>query len=279
MESMRHIYLGTAGIPISTKGTSTIDAIKKIKELQLNAFEVEFVRNVYMNEKTAKEVAGVAKENDIRLSVHAPYYINLCSKDVSVIKASKERILKSLEIAEIVDGDTVATHAAYYSGLTSEQAYEKLKENVLDILEKMKSKGIKNAKLGLETMGRKSQFGSLDEIIKLCKDVGSKQLVPYIDWGHLFIRNNGKINYSEVFDKLKELKLDHINSHFEGVAKNKQGKFIDVHTPINHYPPFEPLAKEIIKRKVNITMISESPILELDSFKMKNVFEKLGYNF
>jgi len=269
------VFLGPAGLPMAAEG-KTVDGIRKVRELELNAMELEFVRQVYMNEKTAEEIGQVAKENEVRLSVHAPYYINLCSKDAKVIKESKERILKSLLIGEIAGADAVAVHAAYYSGLTPEQAYDKLKENILEILDKMKSKGLKHIKFGLETMGRSSQFGSLDEIIKLCKDVRSKRLVPYIDWGHLFVRGKGRIDYREVFDKLKILKLDHINSHFEGVGKNKKGEFVDVHTPINSHPPFEPLAKEILKRKVDVTIISESPILEIDSLKMKKIFEKLG---
>ena len=165
------IFLGSAGIPISSKGTSTIDGIRRVAELNLNAFEIEFVRSIYLNEKTAEEVGQVAKENEVRLSVHAPYYINLCSKDAKVIKESKERILKSLLIGEIAGADAVAVHAAYYSGLTPEQAYDKLKENALDILDKAGSKGIKHIKFGLETMGKESQFGTLDEIIKLCKEL------------------------------------------------------------------------------------------------------------
>jgi len=272
------VFLGPAGLPMASEG-NTIDGIRKVKELGLNAMEIEFVRQVYMNEKTAEETNQVAKENEVRLSVHAPYYINLCSKDAKVIKESKERILKSLLIGEIAGADAVAVHAAYYSGLAPEQAYDKLKENVLDILDKARSKGIKHIKFGLETMGKESQFGSLDEITKLCKDIGSKQLVPYIDWGHLFVRGEGRIDYREVFDKLEILKLDHINSHFEGVGKNKKGEFVDEHVPINSHPPFEPLAKEILKRKLSITIISESPILEQDSLKMKLVFKKVAHNF
>lgn len=268
------IFLGPAGLPIVSEG-KTVDGIRKVRELGLNAMELEFVRQVYMNEKTAEETGQVAKESDVRLSVHAPYYINLCSKESKIIEESKERIVKSAVIGEIAGADAIAIHAAYYSGLTPEQAYDKLKENVLDVLDKAKSKGVKNIKLGLETMGRPSQFGSLDEIIKLCKDVGRRQLIPYIDWGHLYVRGKGKINYSEYFDKLKVLKLDHINSHFEGVSKNKKGEFIDVHVPIGDNPPFEPLAKEILKRKLDITIISESPILEQDSLKMKSIFDRL----
>ncbi len=267
------IFLGPAGLPMASEG-KTVDGVKKVKELGLDAMEIEFVRSVYMNEKTAEEVGQVAKENNVRLSVHAPYYINLCSKDDNIIESSKDRILKSLEIGEILRADAVATHAAYYSGLSPEEAYKKLRIAVIEILDQMESKRIENTKLGFEVMGKKSQFGSLDEMIKLCKDVGNKQFVPYLDWGHILVRN-GSINYDEVFEKLKTLKLEHINSHFEGVGKNKKGEFVDVHTPMGNHPPFEPLAREIVKRKLDITIISESPILEVDSLKMKQIFENL----
>lgn len=271
-----NIFLGSAGSPLISKGKSTEEAIQDLSKLKLNALEIQFSHGIYLNENQAENVRKVAEDFGIRLSVHCPYWINLCSKDDKVIKESKERILKSIEIGEIAGADAVAVHAAYYSGLTPDQAYDKLKENVLDMLDKAK---VKHIKLGLETMGRAIQFGSLDETIKLCEDIGNRQLVPYIDWGHLFVRSGGGIDYGDVFNKLKPLKLDHINSHFEGVGKNKKGEFVDVHVPIDDHPPFEPLAKEIIKRKLNITIISESPILEVDSLRMKEVLNKLGFGW
>ncbi len=272
-----NIFLGPGGLPISSKGSSTVEGLKKVAEIGLNAMEIEFVRSIYLNDKTAAETREAAKEFGVRLSVHAPYFINLCSKEEKTIAASKNRILKSLEISEILNADAIAVHAAYYSGLTPDRAYEKLKENILEILDEMKSRGIKNAKFGLETMGRSSQFGSLEEIIKMCKEVKNKQLVPYLDWGHLYVRGKGRIDYKEILNKLDVLKLDHINSQFTGVDKNKKGEFVDVHTPMSEYPPFEPLAEELIKKKTSITIISETPLLEIDSLKMKETFEKLKH--
>ncbi|MBI2547234.1 MAG: TIM barrel protein [Candidatus Aenigmarchaeota archaeon] len=268
------VFLGPAGLPMASEG-NTVDGIRKIKELGLNAMEIEFVRSIYLNEKTAEEVGKAAKELGIRLSIHAPYFINLLSKNRDVAEKSKERIIKSAVIGEILGADAIAIHTAYYSGLTKEVALTELKEIFIKILDELNERGVKNVKLGVETMGRKSMFGGLDETIELCKDVNRKQLVPYLDFGHLFVRNNGKINYSEIFDKMEPLKLDHINSQFAGMGKNKRGEFVDVHTPIGNYPPFEPLAKEILKRKLDITIISESPLLEIDSLKMKSVFDRL----
>jgi deoxyribonuclease-4 len=271
------IYLGPGGVPIVSKERSTIGGIKTVSQLGLNAMEVEFVRGVKMQEKAAEEVGKVAKEMNIKLTVHAPYYINLCSQKKSVVEASKRMILDSAYRGERMGAEAVAIHSAYYSGLNPGQAFEKVKTEFEEIQDKMKSSGIKNIKLGCETMGRWSQFGSLEETIELAKKL--KYLIPYLDWSHLFVRGKGSIDFENIFDKLKELKLDHIFSHFQNVQKNKKGEYIDVHTPLDHSPSFEEFAKILLKRKVDITIISESPILEQDSLKMKKIFEKLGYEF
>ncbi len=269
------IFLGTAGLPGSAKGSSTIEGLKEVATLGLNAMEIEFVRSIYLKEKPAQEVGELAKSLGIRLSVHAPYYINLCSKDDQVVQASRMRILNTALIGEIMGADAVAIHAAYYS---SDNTFDMLVYHFQHLLDSMKAGSMNKIKLGVEVMGREKMFGDLDEVVRLCKEVNSKQIVPYIDFGHLYVRGKGKIDYAEIFDTLKPLKLDHINSHFEGVAKNKKGEFVDVHEPVGKHPPFEPLAEEIIKRKLDITIISESPILEIDSLKMKQTFEHLGYN-
>lgn len=271
------IYLGPAGVATVSKDRSTLGGIKTVSKLGLNAMEVEFVRGVKMQPKMAEEVGKLAKELKINLTVHAPYYINLCSQTKSTVEASKRMIFDSADRAERMGAEAVAIHSAYYSGLKPEEAFEKVKEGFEEIHDKMKNSGIKNVKLGCETMGRLSQFGSLDETIELSKKL--KFVIPFIDWSHLFVRGKGTIDYENIFDKLKVLKMDHIYSHFQNVQKNKQGEWVDVHAPLDHSPSFEELAKVILKRKVDITIISESPIIEQDSLKMKKILEKMGCKF
>lgn len=271
------IYLGPAGVPTVSKERSTLGGIKTVSEIGLDAFECEFVRGVKMQPKMAEEVGILAKELGINLTVHAPYYINLCSQKKSIIEASKRMIFDSADRAERMGAEAVAVHSAYYSGLNPDQAFEKVKEGFKEIHDRMKSSGIKNVKLGCETMGRWSQFGSLQETIELAKKL--KFVIPYIDWSHLFVRGKGKIDFENIFDKLKILKLDHIYSHFQNVQKNKKGEYVDVHVPLDHSPSFEEFAKVLLKKKVDITIISESPILEQDSLKQKKILEKLGCKF
>jgi len=276
------IYLGPAGVPISSENHSTLGGLRRVAELSLNSIEVEFVRGVTMSNDTADEVGKLAKELGILLSVHCPYFINLCSTDRQKLEASKKRILDSVERAYHMGAHIAVFHPGYYVSLTSEAAFEAVERACLDMLDRMKSTGIKGVTLGHETTGKISAFGTLDELVRLCKQIRGCE--PVVDFAHLFARAAGKIDYAEVFDKLKLLRLKHLHSHFTSMewtpAKTPGYGNERRHIPIKFdKPPFEPLAKEILKRKLSITLISESPVLELDSLEMKRVFEKLGYRF
>ena len=274
------IRLGPAGNCITAKKPGTEASFERIVELGLNAQEIEFVRSIYLKEDKAKKLGKLAEELDIKLSIHAPYYINLASEKKEVIKKSIQFILASANIGEVMNASPVVVHAAYYLKNDREKTYEIVKQQIEKILEEMEKKKIVNTQIALETMAKQSQFADLDTLIKFIKEINHKQLTICVDWGHMYCLGNGKINYGEIFDKLKKLKLKHIHTHFTNVRYNLNKKqFVDIHEPMNSHPKFEPLAKEILKRRVNITIISETPILEKDSIKMKKIFEKLGYKF
>jgi len=96
------MLFGTAGIPISSKKRDSVNGIKRVKELGLEAMELEFVRGVNMGKETAGLVKKAAEKEEIMLSVHAPYYINLNSKESEKVKASRKRIMDSANIGEYV---------------------------------------------------------------------------------------------------------------------------------------------------------------------------------
>ncbi len=273
------IYLGPAGIPTVSKERTTIGGIKCVAELKLNAFEVEFVRRVGMSNQMAKETGRVAKELNILLSVHCPYFINLCSQEKEKIDASKQRILNSVERAFHMGAEIAVFHPGFYGNLTPEAAFNAIEGACRDMLDRMRAKGIKGVRLGLETTGKVSQFGTLDETIEICKKL--KECAPVVDFAHIYARQAGRIDYGEVFEKLKPLKLKHLHAHFTGMEwtpakapwQGNERRHLELKV---NKPPFEPLAREVLKRKIDITLISESPILEKDSLKMKRVFERLA---
>ena len=276
------IYLGPAGVPISSKDSSTLGGLRRVAELKLNAMEIEFVRGVAMSNETAEEIGRLAKELKIELSVHCPYFINLCSTDKKKLEASKKRILDSVERCYHMGARIAVFHPGFYGSLTPEEAYHMVKEADLDMLERMKSMGIRGVVLGHETTGKVSAFGTLDELVRLCGEVRGCE--PVVDFAHLWARAAGRIDYARVFEKLKPLNLKHLHTHFTSMewtpAKIPDSGNERRHLPISFdEPPVDPLVKEIVNRNLNITIISESPVLEQDSLVLKKKFEKLGHRF
>ncbi len=261
------ISVGTAGIPHSCKERNSIEGIKRVAELGLQAMEVEFVYGVNMSMEMAEEAGAVAKELGIGLSVHAPYYINLCSEGKR-LEDSKRMVSSSLDRAEALGATVVTFHSGFYGDLTEPDAFERVKR----ACEELKREKVL---LGLEITGKHSAFGSLEEIVRICKEL--KGCVPVIDFAHLFARQAGKIDYVTVFEAVKPLRLSRMHCHFSNVEFTDKGE--KRHLVLGDQPAFEPLAEEILKRKQSVTIISESPVLERDALKMKRVFEKLGYGF
>ncbi len=264
-----NVYIGIQGFPATARGKGVEAALYRLSEFGLNALELDFVHGIYLSYEELKTLGIMAKDLGIRLSIHAPYYINLCSDDKGVVERSKERILKCAEIADLIGADIVAIHSAFYGKYSKEQAYRRVKEGYQQIIDCMKDMGIKTV-LGAETMAKKSQFGTLDELLRLHDELDG-WVKPYVDFAHIFARNNGRIDYAKVLDKLALHGIKHINSHFTGLARRGY-RYVDKHIPISE-PVFEPLALEIVRRNLSITIICESPLLELDSRRMKNIIE------
>lgn len=261
------IRLGPAGSPVN----STYEGIKMVKQLGLQAMEVEFVKGIHMGETLAENCGKLAKELGVSLSVHAPYYINLLSPSKKIREESVKRILLSCKRAEKLGSKYVVFHPGYYGNISKSQAYQTVKDSILQMQEHIEKMGWKTY-LAPETSGKISQFGSFEEIINLVKDTGCEICV---DFAHIYGRNFGRIDYRKIFNKLEELGIRDLHSHFSNISYGLKGE--KRHEVMDSSPPFEPLAKEILERNFNITIISESPVTWKDSLKMKKIFEDLGF--
>lgn len=273
---MAKVWLGPAGIPkFAGKAKDTADGVRVVRELGLNAMEVEFVQGVKMGQEAAAKVQEAAEQYGVKLSVHAPYFINLCSEEEAKVEASKKRLWDSIDRAYRMGAWIVVVHAAYYGGLGPHRCYEKVKKGLNEIIERMDDEGVRGVLIGVEVTARNNQFGSVEEAFSLAREL---ELVrPVIDWGHLYARNNGAINYGAILDMWQEaFGGEHMHTHFTSV-KYRNGRYVDEHEPIStNAPPFEPLAKELGGRDLSITLICESPLLDQDALLMKKILEKYG---
>jgi deoxyribonuclease IV len=273
---MDRLRFGTAGIPLSTVG-GTIEGVKRVRELGLESMELEFVHSINLNEEKAKEVQKVAKKNDVVLSAHGQYYINLNSNEKAKIEASKMRIYQAAVRAYQAGAFSLTFHAAFYMKTDPEKVYKVVKEGVEEVIEKLKDDGIK-IWIRPETTGKSTQWGSLKEIVRLSEEVD--QVLPCVDFAHLHARS-GKDNTYEEFkqnlalieNKLGKKALSDMHMHIAGIEYTEKGERRHL-TLKNSDMNYKDLIKVFKEFKVKGSLISESPNIEEDALLLKKEYEK-----
>jgi deoxyribonuclease-4 len=244
---------------------AAVSNLEEFHRLGLRACEVAYTYGVYLKKEDAIIIGKRAKEMDIKLSVHAHYWINLNSDEKIKIRQSKKRILDCCESAHYLGAYLVVVHVGYY-GKDREQAYQNIKSQILEIKEEIK-KNNWNINIAIETMGKVNVFGGVDEVLRLVKETGCSCC---IDFAHLLARYR-KVNYSEIFEKLKETGVENIHIHFSGIEYGEKGERRHVKTKENE---LKELIKALPKGK-EIVIINESPDPVGDSLKALEIYDSI----
>jgi deoxyribonuclease-4 len=273
---MDKLRFGTAGIPISTENPNTVNGIKRVRELSLDSMELEFVRSINVSKEKAPEVKNVAKENDVVLTCHAPYYINLNSKEEPKIHASVNRIIQSARIAWLCGGYSVCFHAAYYMKMDSKAVYNRVKDSIKKIIETLQNEGNK-IWVRPETTGKLTQFGDLDEILNLSSEID--QVMPCVDFSHFHARTNGKFNtyeeFSEILQKIENVLgregLGNMHIHVSGIEYGDKGEKNHLNLKDSDMN-YQELMKAFKDFNIKGVVISESPNIESDALLMKQAY-------
>ncbi len=271
---MESLLFGTAGVPVSSKGRSSISGIKRIYELGLGCMELQFLHEVRMGERTAQAVRKAAKNLDIKLSVHAPYYTNFNAVDGKLIKY-KEMTLRSARIGSICGAENVVVHAGSYGEDQPQAVYRKIKNILGDMQEQLKNENV-NITLRVETAGKNSQFGSLEEVLALAE---LNETLPCIDFPHLHERT-GKYNSREEFIRVLEQVEDRLGSgglknmyiHASGIEpseKMRKKYFVSSGSDFK----FKGLASVLSDFDIKGLVISGCPNLESDALALKREYE------
>ncbi len=268
--------IGTAGVPNCSKDRSTIGGIKTIRDIGLDAMEVQFVRGVRMNREKAKEVKKVSEDLNVKLSVHAPYFINLNAERKDKIEASLKRLRDTILIGGIF-AKNIVFHPGYYLKSSKEKAYERIRCNLKLIVEFIEDKGI-DVILRPETTGKPTQFGELDEILKLCEDLN---ILPCIDFSHIHARTMAMNSYDEfcsilerIEEKIGKEALRNMHMHVSGIEYGLKGEKRHLNLKQSDFK-YEDLLRALRDFKVEGTLIVESPNLEEDALMLKDLWNKL----
>ena len=199
---MAGLLFGTGGTPHSSETNTTIDGIRRIAQLGLGCMEVEFVQGVRMGEAGARLVAEVAARERVKLSAHAPYFINLNSHEPEKIRASQDRIIQTARIAALCGAESIVFHAAFYLGDSPEETYNKVKKSLGEIMQQLKREH-NRVWIRPEIMGKPSQFGNLEEILNLCTEL--EGVAPCIDFAHGHARTGAFNSYLEFASILQQV--------------------------------------------------------------------------
>ena len=205
----------------------SVQAPRWLREMGLSAYEYSFGRGVGLKKETAEKIAEEAKANDIAVSVHAPYFINLANPGEEKREASFRYITESAEMAHLLGGDRVVVHVGAVMKMEREEALKNCKRGILEAYQRLDDMGLSFVHLCPETMGRKSQIGDLRETLDFC--ALDERLIPCVDFAHLHALGLGALNETEDFARV----LDAV----ENALGMRRAREMHVHFSTIEYTP------------------------------------------
>ncbi|MBT3405120.1 TIM barrel protein [archaeon] len=245
------IKFGPAGLG-SVKNVEA--RLEEYSKLGFKAATFAFTYGAYLKKKEdAVRIGKSAKKFGIDLSIHAPYWINLNSKEKAKIEASKKRVLKSLEIGTWLKAKEVIIHAGFYSGMEKEIAYENIKKQILE-LQKIRKEKKYTPQICVETIGKINVFGSAEEVAQLVKDT---QCGFCLDFAHILAREK-KVDIQKIKRLFPQKKW---HCHFSGIVYGEKG---EKHHRLTTKKEWKELLDSMPKNK-SVTIINESPNPVADS--------------
>lgn len=261
--------------------TSTLDAPAWLSKIGLDAYEYEAGNGLAASAPTLAAIGRVASENNIKMSYHTPYFISLSGVVEEKRLKSIDYIRQSIEAARLLGADTIVVHCGSCAKISRDEAMRLSADTLVRAAASIDTYGIK---IGLETMGKINQLGTLDEVIELCKI--AKCYHPVVDFGHLNARNVGGYftdvdSYRRVFNTIAEGLGDeyayNLHCHFSKIEYTSAGEKKHLTFDDSVYgPAFEPLVEAIVRERVAPRIICESAgTMAEDALAMKNYFNSL----
>lgn len=261
---------------------STVDAPAWVRSIGLNAYEYEAGNGLSASPKMLEAIGIEAAKNNIKMSFHTPYFISLSGVVEEKRLNSINYIRQSLDAANLLGAGTIVVHSGSAAKISRDEAMRLAGDTLVKTLSAVDTYGIK---IGLETMGKINQLGTLDEVLELCRIDSS--FVPVVDFGHLNARDLGGVfvsadDYLRVFDKIDHALganvAENLHCHFSKIEWTGSGEKRHLTFEDQLYGPnFEPLIETIYKHNLSPTIICESAGTQSDdALAMKKYYEELG---
>lgn len=276
MKSPDKLNFTTAGMPLRTKGSYN-EAFAVLSEMKLDGMEMEFVHGVRISDENMSVVKNNSEKNNFLITAHAPFYINLNSPEPEKIEASIQRIIETVNVATQTNAYSITFHAAFYMGKDKDFVFSQVK-NAIDII----IENTKNSKVWIrpETTGKATQWGDLEEIIKLSKYYD--RVLPCVDFSHLHARTDGKYNTYDEFcsilddigTQIGQYALDNFHAHLAGIEYTSKGERKHLNL-LESDMNYKDLLKAMKKFDIKGVVVCESPNIEDDALLLKQYYLSL----
>lgn len=282
------VRFGTAGNPREFYEQGNISSERMpvwLNQKGLSAYEYQCSRGIMIGEDTAKKIGEQALKYNIKLSVHAPYYISLATLDEQTGQNTERHILNSVKVAQWLNAYAVIFHIGGIGKTPRQEAFTVAKKRFENIVKQINLMNLNGVKLAPETYGKLGQLGNVQEIIELCKIANF--IIPAVDFGHLNAIGQGSFisqkEYKKVFDHIEQELGREISSkihiHFSKIEFTKAGEKKHWTFSNNFGPPYEPLLEIIAIEKYQPVIICESMDTQAkDALTMKEYFENFKNN-
>ncbi|MGE5328908.1 MAG: TIM barrel protein [Deltaproteobacteria bacterium] len=260
---------------------SSLEAPEWIAGMGLSAYEYQCSKGINISPEKAVVLGQKAKEHNIFLSIHAPYFINLSSIDEVKKQNSIKYVLDTLAVAKLMGAKRVVVHPGSCAGIDRCGAFNAARKTLENIVDEAANMGLDEINICPETMGKINQLGDVEEIIELCTI--NERIIPTLDFGHLYARSRGKVNscedYEKIFDNIKnklgQEKLKHFHCHFSRIEFTQGGEKKHWTLEDTQFgPEFIFLARVIARCNLEPVIISESRgTMAEDALKLKKIYD------
>jgi deoxyribonuclease-4 len=272
------LRFGTSGIPRTSAKPGTVHGIRRARELGLDHLEMAWVNGVKMSDETADRIAEAAREHDLSLTAHAPYYVNLCGAP-DVVERSRARLVEAGRLGARCGARSFCFHAGFYGTLGAAEAGVRVRAGLKAVTRELRKR---RAAIDVRTelTGKATQAGSLDEVLEWSAAVPGVQ--PCVDFSHRYARELGKHNRYEDFaatlaaieDRLGRAALERLHVHISGIQYGPRGE--RRHEPLRETAfRWKELLRALKDLRVSGWVVCESPAMEDDALLLQGTYRRL----
>ena len=284
---MSAFRFGTVGSPISTpkKPGGSVGGVLRLAEMGLTALELGWVQSVRVSEQTCAEIRSAAETNQVLVSVHAPYFINL-NADEEEWPKSRKRLMDAAYFGNLAGATDIVFHPGSYFGKPAEEVLPLATLRLKGCTQELSEAG-NPVVLRPETMGKSAMLGSFEDTLVMSVELskaGYSGVLPCLDFAHLHARaGDGSVNTYEEWmgilrsyrEALGEAALGNLHIHLSGIEYGEKGEKnhltleeadLDVHA----------LFRALLDMGCAGRILCESPAMEEDALKMQAIWKEVS---